>query len=233
MSLLSLTQDACALVGIDVPTSVLSSTDPTYTQFGYLAQFEGDELSREFKWREQKVAGDFTGDGTTTIWALPDDFDRFTTEMRRESSVLLGLDGPVSDDEFLDAQVRNWNPTIPYFRLFNGNIETVPAVADGQQIRFEYVSSYWITDSMGVAKARFTADSDLSLLPERLVTLGLVTRARSEEDKRRMLLAVTGKGHDCLASAPDMLHRSSGSTCAATCARQLHRVPAMPGFANA
>jgi len=176
MSLLSLVQDACALVGIDVPTSVLSSTDPTYTQFGYLAQFEGDELSREFKWREQKVAGDFTGDGTTTIWALPDDFDRFTTEMRRESSVLLGLDGPVSDDEFLDANVRNWNPTIPYFRLFNGNIETVPAVADGQQIRFEYVSSYWITDSMGTAKARFTADSDLSLLPERLVTLGLVWR---------------------------------------------------------
>ena len=176
MSLLTIVQDACALVGIDVPTSVVSSTDATYTQFVYLAQFEGDELMRKHKWREQKVAADFTGDGTTTTWALPEDFDRFTTEQRRESSVLLGLDGPVSDDEFLDAQVRGWNPTIPYFRRFNGNIETVPAVADGQMIRFEYISSYWITDSGGTLKARFTADSDLSLLPDRLVTLGLVWR---------------------------------------------------------
>lgn len=176
MSLLTIVQDACALVGIDVPTVVTSSTDATYTQFVYLAQFEGDELMRKHKWREQKVAADFTGDGTTTTWALPEDFDRFTTEQRRESSVLLGLDGPVSDDEFLDAQVRGWNPTIPYFRLFNGNIETVPAVADGQMIRFEYISSYWITDSGGTLKARFTADSDLSLLPDRLVTLGLVWR---------------------------------------------------------
>jgi hypothetical protein len=176
MSLLSLVQDACALVGLDVPMAVASSTDPTYTQFMYLAQFEGDELSRRYKWREQKVAADFTGDGITTTWALPEDFDRFTTEQRRESSILLGLDGPVSDDEFLDAQVRGFNPTIPYYRLFNGNIETTPAVADGQQVRFEYISSYWITDNMGVAKARFTADSDLSLLPDRLVTLGLVWR---------------------------------------------------------
>lgn len=176
MSLLSLIQDACALVGIDVPTSVVSSTDQTYTQFVYLAQFEGDELVRRYKWREAKVAADFTGDGVTTTWALPDDFYRFTTEQRRESSILLGLDGPVSDDEFLDAQVRAWNPTVPYFRLFNGNIETTPAVADGQQVRFEYISTNWITDSGGTLKARFTADSDISLLPERLISLGAVWR---------------------------------------------------------
>lgn len=176
MSLLTIVQDACALVGLDAPTSVVSSTDQTYTQFLTFAQFEGDELSRKHRWREVKVAADFTGDGVTTTWALPDDFHRFNTEQRRESSVLLGLEGPVSDDEFLDAQVRGFNPTIPYFRLFNGNIETVPAVANGQQVRFEYCSRYWITSSTGTLKERFTADDDLSLLPDRLITLGLVWR---------------------------------------------------------
>lgn len=176
MSLLTLTQDACALVGIDVPTAVVSSTDPTYTQFVYLAQYEGDEMNRAHKWRKQKVQANFTGDGTTTVWALPADFERFTTEQRRQSSILLGLQGPVSDDEFLDAQVRGFNPTIPYWRVNGDNIETVPAVRDTQIVKFEYVSSYWLTDSGGTAKARFTADTDLSLLPERLLTLGVVWR---------------------------------------------------------
>lgn len=176
MTLLTAVQDVCSLVGLSQPLSAVSSTDDTVRQMVTFAQYEGDELSRVARWRQQKVAADFTGDGTTKTWALPEDFDRFNTEMRRESSVLLGLDGPVSDDEFLDADARNFNPTIPYWRLFNDNIETVPAVADGQQIRFEYISSYWITDSGGTPKARFTADTDLSLLPERLIVLGVVWR---------------------------------------------------------
>lgn len=176
MSLLTIVQDTCALVGIEVPTSVVSSNDDTYTQMVYLAQFEGDELSRTFKWRQQKVSADFTGDGVTRLWDLPADFDRFTTEARRASSILLGLQGPVSDDEFLDAQVRGFNPTIPYWRLFGDNIETTPAVASGQQIKFEYVSSYWVADNTGTVKARYTADSDVALIPERLITLGVVWR---------------------------------------------------------
>lgn len=176
MSLLTVTQDACALVGLEVPTAVASNTDTTYSQFMYIAQFEGDELNRAHKWRKQKVQASFTGDGSTTVWALPTDFERFTTEARRQSSILLGLQGPVSDDEFLDAQVRGFNPTIPYWRLTGDNIETVPSVKSGQVVTFEYVSSYWITDSGGTPKARFTADSDLSLLPDRLLTLGLVWR---------------------------------------------------------
>jgi len=56
-----------------------------------------------------------------------------------------------------------------------------------------------------IAQTLQFSHSAITAIVDRLVTLGLVTRARSEEDKRRMLLAVTGKGHDCLASAPDML----------------------------
>ena len=176
MSLLTLTQDACALLGLTVPTAVASSTDPTYSQLLYFAQYEGDELDRAYKWRKQKVQASFTGDGTTTVWALPTDFERFTTEQRRQSSVLLGLQGPVSDDEFLDAYVRNFNPTIPYWRLFGDNIETVPAVKLSQVVTFEYISTYWVTDSGGTAKARFTLDTDLSLIPDRLITLGICWR---------------------------------------------------------
>lgn len=177
MSLLSCLQDAYALtIGDDLPNAFASSTDATFRQFVTYAQYEGDKLNLDAKWRKQKVTASFTGDGTTTVWALPTDFNRFTTEMRRQSSILLGLQGPVSDDEFLDAQVRGFNPTIPYWRVSSDNIETVPAVKDGQTVTFEYVSNYWITDSGGTPKARFTADTDLILLPEILIVLATVYR---------------------------------------------------------
>ncbi|ABF54653.1 MarR family winged helix-turn-helix transcriptional regulator [Sphingopyxis alaskensis] len=45
----------------------------------------------------------------------------------------------------------------------------------------------------------------VTAIVDRLVALDLATRSRSAEDKRRVLLAATGKGRRCLAEAPDML----------------------------
>ncbi len=45
----------------------------------------------------------------------------------------------------------------------------------------------------------------ITAIVDRLVALRLVTRARSDRDKRRMLLEVTPEGRRRLAEAPDML----------------------------
>jgi DNA-binding MarR family transcriptional regulator len=45
----------------------------------------------------------------------------------------------------------------------------------------------------------------ITAIVDRLVALKLVTRSRSEQDKRRILLNVTEAGQQCLANAPDML----------------------------
>ena len=81
MSLLTAIQDAMVLCGLESPQSAYASGDPTVAQFIALAQVEGDELSRYNDWRKLKVAASITGDGVTTLWPLPADYDRLLSGM--------------------------------------------------------------------------------------------------------------------------------------------------------
>ena len=50
----------------------------------------------------------------------------------------------------------------------------------------------------------------ITAIVDRLVALNLASRARSDQDKRRVLLEVTSRGRRCLLEAPDMLQETFG-----------------------
>ena len=56
-----------------------------------------------------------------------------------------------------------------------------------------------------VAQRLEFSHATVTAIVDRLVALDLASRARSDQDKRRMLLAANEKGRRCLAEAPDML----------------------------
>ncbi|MGV3729898.1 MAG: MarR family winged helix-turn-helix transcriptional regulator [Sphingopyxis sp.] len=56
-----------------------------------------------------------------------------------------------------------------------------------------------------VAQRLEFSHATVTAIVDRLVALGLASRSRSDQDKRRMLLALTDEGRRCLAEAPDML----------------------------
>jgi DNA-binding MarR family transcriptional regulator len=62
----------------------------------------------------------------------------------------------------------------------------------------------------------------ITAITDRLVALGLVTRTRSDRDKRQMLLGVTPEGRRRLADAPDMLQEIFA-----------HRFAALPAWEQA
>jgi hypothetical protein len=85
--------------------------------------------------------------------------------------------GPVRDDDLLAMKAMNTDPPEPIWRLFGDNIEIWPALDSGEVVRYEYRTARWILDNDGVTtKARWTADTDNTLVPERLLVLGLVWR---------------------------------------------------------
>jgi DNA-binding MarR family transcriptional regulator len=61
-----------------------------------------------------------------------------------------------------------------------------------------------------VANALQFSQATITTLVDRLVAQGLVTRQRSDLDKRRMLLRITGEGRSVLNRAPDMLQDRFG-----------------------
>jgi hypothetical protein len=178
MSLLTIVQDAMSLCGLMAASQVYGTNDPNSSQFIALAQIEGDELARFHDWRSLKVLAQLTGDGTSTLWDLPEDFDRFMSGEILWSDQSAGeLLTKVSDQELVALKAQETDPPEPVWRLFGDQIEIWPALDNGEIVTTEYRSFYWILDNNGTTrKARWGADTDRALVPERLMTLGLVWR---------------------------------------------------------
>lgn len=70
------------------------------------------------------------------------------------------------------------NITGPYYsyRWIGDQLRLTPAPPAGHTLVFEYVSKFWMTTNASVAGSRFTADTDIILLPEDIIALGLMWR---------------------------------------------------------
>jgi hypothetical protein len=178
MSLLTLVQDAMLQIGLTSPSIVYNSDDATVQHFRRLAQVEGDYLVREHDWPQQKVAATYTGDGTSTTFDLPVDFHRWIPghAFWLDDSPGWPLD-MVTDEIMIDAKAANAAPIRPIWRRFGDQIELYPALTSGEVIKTQYFSEYWILDEDDTTrKYRWEADSDQCIIPERLVTLGVIWR---------------------------------------------------------
>jgi hypothetical protein len=172
-------REAALLVGLSEPDTVMAATTDEIKQFRALAQQEGDELSRWYDWRKLKTGATITGDGTTTAWDLPCDWDRqlASDALWLDASPYQPLLGPISDQEWLAYQTAASAPSRPVWRYFGDQIQTYPAIENGQAVKLEYRSAYWIAsaDATTIRNA-WVEDSDIALVPERIMKLGIVWR---------------------------------------------------------
>ena len=178
MSLLSCIQDAMVLCGLTSPSQAVSSTDNTVLQFVAFAQMEADDTWSEYNWRQSRIAGVITGDGTTTLFALPSDFERMLAGpslwSTKYPSVPLQW---VSDNELQAMKALPITPTRPLVRLIGGTMEIWPALAAAETVNMEYYSTNPLATADGVTrKPRWTLDSDFSLFPESVLTRGMIWR---------------------------------------------------------
>jgi len=84
------------------------------------------------------------------------------------------LQGPVSPQQY-QWLISGNVATGPRrkFRLQGQKIVVWPAPTTDDTLITEYLSSYWVTTSAGVAKARFTLDNDLTVFDDNLMVMGL------------------------------------------------------------
>jgi len=179
MSLLTMVQDISVLVGLNKPTAALTSTDQTTVQIVAFLQQEGDEIARGVNWQTIKISGTITGDGLTTVWSVPADFDRFIPDNALWSlkypAVPLG--GPVTDAEMLAMKSLPIQPVRPIWRFFGSFVEIWPALGSSELVQVNYLSKSWIGSADGSTfYSRWVADTDVPRLPENVMTLGGIWR---------------------------------------------------------
>lgn len=180
MTALSLVQQAAGELGLPQPSSGLySSSDPLTQQFGALANREGLDLSRRHQWQALTEQESFTTVAQQQQTAfLPSDFDRFCNDAMWNTSIVRKVYGPMTTQEYEQYQAYPIYTSVnPAFIIFTNQFYLQPAPSAGQTIQYFYVRNTWAQATGGGAfKTQFSADTDIALIPETLITLGVIWR---------------------------------------------------------
>jgi len=192
MPLIDIIQGASRRCNYPQPTVAIGTTDPNIALMVDSAQDAGDDANERVNWQSLKLQSPatFTGDGTTPAFPLPVGFQRLSPSDTFVSDLYptWKLPGPVAESDLVRLKAlpmaipvhvwRQVGSTVPGSGVIVPMIEFFPPLGAGETVSYVYAQGLWVTNSMG---AQYTnpilqADSDVSLIPERLIRLGAVWR---------------------------------------------------------
>lgn len=179
MTLLSIARRVCRRVGLAQPSVVVAATDESMRRIFELSLEEGKSLARLGDWRVLRKEKTFTtvAAETQTNTPLPTDLAGFIDGTIWNRSKHRPLYGPVDPQQWQAWQAQVSFPVVDSFYLRGTSWLMRPIPVAGHTIAYEYRSSHWCQATGGGATAgEWEADTDVGLLNERLMALGIVWR---------------------------------------------------------
>lgn len=185
MNLLLTIQRFCKRTGLNEPVTVIGNTDPQVQQILSLLEEEGNDLSGRGDWNELTNEATHTTVATESqgaITAIATNGFRYIkndTAWDRTQELPLAV---ISGSDW-QAEIATSRTNFLYqVRLRGGLLISTPVPPAGHTWAFEYVTWNWITDSAGInPTAYFADDTDLMVLPEAILMMGLRWRWKKEK----------------------------------------------------
>lgn len=181
MSLLTLVQNASLSLGLSSPSAVIGVT--AQQQMLALAQLEGQDLRSRGQWSVLKRTNSFTlstastsqGAFNSTV-VTAGDFDYMLGDTFWNLDLRQMVWGPL--DEIAEQQLIAIGVAGPFQQWTDrgGILYVYPQPSSADDCSFDYMSTFYAKASGGTLKAAFTLDTDLCVLPESIMTLGLIWR---------------------------------------------------------
>ena len=180
MTILSVAQDFALSVGLDRPVAVYGDPDRTAEELRALARDAAERIIQDRDWLALSRSLRIVGDGITTVFPLPADFDRF----RMGAELYSGATGQAisrlsSPQQAIYAGASPIAPHMPRWRIAGRTVVVEPA--SGDVLQGAYQSNWYAVADDGTAKPTFTVDSDSFALPERLLRLAMVWMWKSQK----------------------------------------------------
>lgn len=194
MTVLTACQEAAIELNQSPPSSLFSTTDKFAVEIRTQANKSAKAILKAYDWQKFTLLKTMTGDGVTTSFPLPADYDR----MPKKSSVLtsqfaMPLVKTTDVDEWLEMQIRSFIAAPGKWIILAGAMQILPAPATGVEAKYYYISNLVVSNG---TKAAFNTDGDTFDLPERLLTLDMIWRWRAQkkmdyaEDMRNFEIAL-------------------------------------------
>ena len=179
MTLLTAVQSAAIRVIGRAPAAVMSSVDQIAIELRDLAGDVAIDIARSAEWRALVEVGTMAGGSS---FPLPADYDRMMTAARVQdgTSWFWGYSEYASVDDYIAATTGQLALADPGgWIILGGEMRFWPATTG--TATFPYLSKMLVRSEIGARKETFTADDDVFVLDERLLTLGLVWRWRQQK----------------------------------------------------
>ena len=177
MTLLSHIQDVCDNVGLSRPSAVITSGETKVRQLLALSNKVGRNMARRHPWtalnREfthTTLAAEFQGLVESIMtgynWALN---QTFWNRSQQDHAF-----GPLSPMQWQANKAVTYSGPFQEFRIKEKGLYLYPAPPAGETFAGEYVSRYWCESSGGTDQDKWAADTDVMILDEHLLTLGVI-----------------------------------------------------------
>lgn len=173
MTLATALNRACDILGLDTFQQFVGSGDDAANTMVDYAQEAGEEIARRVDWRQMLASGT----ATATPYTIPSDFQRFTPGGGMRTALGVFLRPVLNSSEW--ALVKSAPPSQPFYFLKGTTAEFSPtSIVPG--VVFDYVTANFVQSGASKLPA-WASDSDTSLFPERLLTLGVVWRYKRQK----------------------------------------------------
>lgn len=181
MAILSALQSAAIRLFGQKPSAFFASPAKFEMELCDLINEVAEDIVQYRDWQALKRVATMEGDGTETEFSLPADYGRMLvkTDVQDPLNWVWGYSAYADINEFLFMEARGFQPNPGGWIIYADKMRFSPAPT-GNAI-FPYITNKWAVSSGSVAKAAFSDDTDTFLLPERLLTLGLVWRWRENK----------------------------------------------------
>lgn len=189
MTLLTCVRNAAARIGIPRPEFVTGNNDAQVVQLLALSNEEGKYLANKADFGFQQKIYTFSLVDGINAYDLPTDYDRFISATYWDNTNRWPLIGPVSpqDWQLIISGIIASGPR-RRFRVYGTDPPTFhinpdPGPSDtGAVIAYEYCTRHWCRAAGAEPYTTYDewqADTDLGLISEELMTLGLIWRWNS------------------------------------------------------
>jgi hypothetical protein len=175
MTILTAFDQASRLMGKGVQTSLVSSSDPFAVEMLALANEVAPQIAKRHDWQKLITLMTQAGDDVTTSFSLPDDYDRMPVKAKVfQNSTAQPMYHVTDLDVWLENRLQSFTGAVNEWIILGGQLQIFPAMASTESAKYYYVSNLIVDPAAGPNKTAFNIDSDVFVLPERLLTLGLV-----------------------------------------------------------
>jgi hypothetical protein len=199
MTLLTVVNDVCAVVGVHTMPALIpnTNTDRTAVEMLALANEMADRIAGDMRdWtmlRKTTPAtgpGALVGDGVTEAFPLPTDYRRMLTasQVWRSTNTITPMRFIPSTDEWYQRRAAHYGAPWGEWTIIGGEIHIWPIMAAASAgppavaattARFSYLSKNCINQmtaggTVFAQVERFVNDIDVFRLPERILKLGMV-----------------------------------------------------------